>query len=305
MPAQQTVLLQVLRELGISEARLQNGLVEVWNKTDLIPARFADPPLPIAHQQGTASANAQATAAVQHPAAMSHSSDSHASAEQQPPALLSNSGSEVSAVPQLVAASSSAGSVVSQAAFIRQQLHKQLGTDRYRVAAQQHQDPIIQSLASAGRQSSASESAQEQPARGPRASELLHQTQPSSALLPEAPQHLPAASANSLAQASQGFQPQTSQGVQPWGSQGVQPQASQGVQPQANQSPMHSPPGDHQHGRDLGSPEHQTNAGPAGSAATSVDSGKPLAMFTSAVTGEGLPELLSELERKVRLTVTT
>ncbi len=30
--------LQVLRDLGISEARLQNGLVEVWNKTDLLPS---------------------------------------------------------------------------------------------------------------------------------------------------------------------------------------------------------------------------------------------------------------------------
>lgn len=29
---------QVLRDLGISEARLQNGLVEVWNKTDLLPS---------------------------------------------------------------------------------------------------------------------------------------------------------------------------------------------------------------------------------------------------------------------------
>lgn len=28
--------LQVLRDLGISETRLQNGLVEVWNKTDLL-----------------------------------------------------------------------------------------------------------------------------------------------------------------------------------------------------------------------------------------------------------------------------
>ena len=30
--------LQVLRDLGISETRLQNGLVEVWNKTDLLPS---------------------------------------------------------------------------------------------------------------------------------------------------------------------------------------------------------------------------------------------------------------------------
>lgn len=28
---------KVLRDLGISEARLQNSLVEVWNKTDLLP----------------------------------------------------------------------------------------------------------------------------------------------------------------------------------------------------------------------------------------------------------------------------
>ena len=31
------VMVQVLRDLGISEARLQNSLVEVWNKTDLLP----------------------------------------------------------------------------------------------------------------------------------------------------------------------------------------------------------------------------------------------------------------------------
>jgi len=31
--------LQVLRDLGISETRLQNGLVEVWNKTDLLPSQ--------------------------------------------------------------------------------------------------------------------------------------------------------------------------------------------------------------------------------------------------------------------------
>ena len=30
-------MVQVLRDLGISEARLQNNLVEVWNKTDLLP----------------------------------------------------------------------------------------------------------------------------------------------------------------------------------------------------------------------------------------------------------------------------
>jgi len=33
-----------LRDLGISETRLQNGLVEVWNKIDLLPsAPPADP----------------------------------------------------------------------------------------------------------------------------------------------------------------------------------------------------------------------------------------------------------------------
>lgn len=48
------MVLQVLRDLGISESRLQNGLVEVWNKTDLLPSQ---PPqeasyaqLPKAHQ---------------------------------------------------------------------------------------------------------------------------------------------------------------------------------------------------------------------------------------------------------------
>ncbi|KAL0050946.1 hypothetical protein WJX82_010817 [Trebouxia sp. C0006] len=35
---QRDSVLQVLRDLGISEARLQNGLVEVWNKTDLLPS---------------------------------------------------------------------------------------------------------------------------------------------------------------------------------------------------------------------------------------------------------------------------
>ncbi|DBA79692.1 TPA: hypothetical protein ACH3X1_008363 [Trebouxia sp. C0004] len=35
---QRASVLQVLRDLGISEARLQNGLVEVWNKTDLLPS---------------------------------------------------------------------------------------------------------------------------------------------------------------------------------------------------------------------------------------------------------------------------
>ena len=30
--------MQVLRDLGISEARLQNSLLEVWNKTDLLPS---------------------------------------------------------------------------------------------------------------------------------------------------------------------------------------------------------------------------------------------------------------------------
>lgn len=28
----------MLRDLGISEARLQNSLIEVWNKTDLLPS---------------------------------------------------------------------------------------------------------------------------------------------------------------------------------------------------------------------------------------------------------------------------
>ena len=32
---------QVLRDLGISETRLHNNLVEVWNKADLLPS---DPP---------------------------------------------------------------------------------------------------------------------------------------------------------------------------------------------------------------------------------------------------------------------
>lgn len=31
----------MLRDLGISEARLQNSLVEVWNKTDLLPPCLA------------------------------------------------------------------------------------------------------------------------------------------------------------------------------------------------------------------------------------------------------------------------
>ncbi|KAL3161798.1 hypothetical protein ABBQ38_008890 [Trebouxia sp. C0009 RCD-2024] len=38
---QRSAVLQVLRDLGISEARLQNSLVEVWNKTDLLPPCLA------------------------------------------------------------------------------------------------------------------------------------------------------------------------------------------------------------------------------------------------------------------------
>lgn len=30
--------MQVLRDLGISEARLKNSMLEVWNKTDLLPS---------------------------------------------------------------------------------------------------------------------------------------------------------------------------------------------------------------------------------------------------------------------------
>ncbi|KAL3161447.1 hypothetical protein ABBQ32_010332 [Trebouxia sp. C0010 RCD-2024] len=37
---QRRAVLKVLRDLGISEARLQNSLVEVWNKTDLLPPRL-------------------------------------------------------------------------------------------------------------------------------------------------------------------------------------------------------------------------------------------------------------------------
>ena len=36
--------MQVLRDLGISEARLQTGLIEVWNKTDLLPSQSASDP---------------------------------------------------------------------------------------------------------------------------------------------------------------------------------------------------------------------------------------------------------------------
>lgn len=35
----------MLRDLGISETRLQNSLVEVWNKADLLPS---DPPATVA-----------------------------------------------------------------------------------------------------------------------------------------------------------------------------------------------------------------------------------------------------------------
>ena len=45
------VRLQVLRDLGISETRLQNGLVEVWNKTDLLSSE----PTPEAPAQLSAS----------------------------------------------------------------------------------------------------------------------------------------------------------------------------------------------------------------------------------------------------------
>ena len=48
------VALQVLRDLGISESRLQNGLVEVWNKTDLLPSEplqeASHAQLPMTHQ---------------------------------------------------------------------------------------------------------------------------------------------------------------------------------------------------------------------------------------------------------------
>ena len=52
--------LQVLRDLGISESRLQNGLVEVWNKTDLLPeASLAQLPLafPASTDRATKGAN--------------------------------------------------------------------------------------------------------------------------------------------------------------------------------------------------------------------------------------------------------
>lgn len=37
---------KVLRDLGISEARLQNSLIEVWNKTDLLPSDNAEAAVP-------------------------------------------------------------------------------------------------------------------------------------------------------------------------------------------------------------------------------------------------------------------
>lgn len=283
-----------MRDLGIPETKLQNALLEVWNKTDLIASETSsqDHPLePDADSFLSSSNNPGSTPAALHqPAADQARPDSlplphppsqtkaasHSGTTQHASPLESHSGAledELQADP------------VDSALHSQSAQGQQLGTDS--AVSQQQQHPG--SISNDRHRDTGTVKSEDAAAGQPMESRHQHHAQQ---------QALPPSQAVATDQTSHGDRQMSHHDSQQAQQQSTfPPHGAAGMQQHGHDNRMQ--PANSASHADHAVSSHWRVSEVARPGAVQQGSGKPLALFTSAVTGQGLPELLLEVERKV------